>query len=267
MRHLLFLLPLALMLTACQEDIVVEVDSTSQLMVDGLVTNQAGPHYVKLSLTTTDFATDDAFVPARNAHVFITDSLDQTEVLTEASSQPGVYQTKNLRGIVGGTYHLFIRYQDKEYQAQSTLLPVSDKFRLSVKFHEDFGSLETGYYVYYTHRDPNDTVAYYRYFVYENSKLLSGRESIWVSPTYPTKENVSAGKRINYPFKWNDTVKVEIYPLHDEMFKFYTRLERFVDYELDIFSPPPLFPVGNISNGGLGVFRASAVLSKEVTIE
>ncbi len=262
-----FALFLSLILTACQEEIVLDLDNSPQLMVDGLITDQLSSHYVRLNLTTTDFSLDDTFVPARGAYVVITDSLGITEVLEELPNQPGVYLTGALQGIVGQTYYLFICYQGKEYSAQSTLLPVNDDFRLEVKFHREFGSLEEGYYIYYIHEDPDDTVAYYRHYVYRNDSLLNGRESIWATPARPPVENRFFGKRISYPFKIGDTVRVDVHPLDEGSFIFYTELERFVDYDSDIFSPPPIFPTGNITNNGLGIFRASAISSQEIEVK
>src|SRR5882672_12169567 len=74
--------------------------------VDGLLTDQSGPHTIRLSYSS-GLGVNDVYAPVlvSGASVSITDDQDNTIFLQETST--GVYQTgdPNWKAIVGRAYH------------------------------------------------------------------------------------------------------------------------------------------------------------------
>ncbi|MGV3641810.1 MAG: DUF4249 domain-containing protein, partial [Adhaeribacter sp.] len=124
------LLCLPFLASACIEPLDLRPQPGDKLLVvDGLVTNEAGPYTVRLSRTAPYSAYSEPWNTAeRGAVVTITDDQGQVEKLSETS--PGIYQTsgQGLQGQVGRSYTLHISTKaGKTYQSQPQLLaPVSD---------------------------------------------------------------------------------------------------------------------------------------------
>jgi len=84
-------------------------------VVDGIITNEAGPYIVTLSKSSTVY--NPEFDPIVGAEVTISDDLNYEEVLTEI--EPGVYSTDpdGIRGKVGRKYQVTIKKDGKTYQS------------------------------------------------------------------------------------------------------------------------------------------------------
>jgi hypothetical protein len=111
--------------SACIDPLQVDVPSAdTRLVVDGMITNEPGPHKVKLfstnKLNTTRL---EPFKPVTGATVSIADDLGQEYFLYEA--YPGTYQTNenDLTGEIGRSYHVIIKTAaDREYRSAPQLL-------------------------------------------------------------------------------------------------------------------------------------------------
>jgi hypothetical protein len=109
---------LLLMLDACVERIDVPVVSPDPLLVvDGLLTDDAGPHVVGLYLSSKPNITLPAVVRVKGATVRISDNLGNVEPLIENAD--GNYQTSaSFQGVVGRSYQLLITTSDgKKYES------------------------------------------------------------------------------------------------------------------------------------------------------
>jgi Domain of unknown function (DUF4249) len=122
----LWLLPLAFALfSSCIDRLNIKVldSNASQLVVDGLITNEPGPYTVKLSLSSTvdGFLDFRSLVSAKRVTIF--DDLGNTEDLTE--KEKGTYQTKpnGIRGVAGRSYGVRIAMEDgKSYESVPDLM-------------------------------------------------------------------------------------------------------------------------------------------------
>jgi len=155
---LLILCIVLVLISSCIDRIEIKVpDSYStQLVVDGVITDEPGPYTVRLTSSTKvesfllfhkDFAT--------GATVTIYDNVGSSELLTELS--PGVYQTKEngIRGVIGREYYLRIVtsngkvYEsipdllgpvgelDSLYYERESFLPLNDQERYGFRFYID----------------------------------------------------------------------------------------------------------------------------------
>lgn len=109
---------LVLLLDACVERIDVPVVSpTPALVVDGLITDDPGPHVVSLYLSSKPNINLPAVVRVKGATLTISDDLGNVEPLLENAD--GNYQTSpGFQGVVGRTYRLSITTSDgKKYES------------------------------------------------------------------------------------------------------------------------------------------------------
>lgn len=109
MRRLLFFVLVFLLVEGCVDPLDVPIPAIDyQLVVDGFITNEAGPYQVRLYRTRPLERDLDQLVPERSAKVKLLDDAGNSELLTEISD--GVFQTSvsGIRGQVGRKYHLEI---------------------------------------------------------------------------------------------------------------------------------------------------------------
>lgn len=153
-------------LNRCVEPFDLEVPGGSTfLVIDGLITDQAGPYTVKLS-SSSDLALNE-FAPVRNADVSIQEEDGIVEFLTEQSE--GEYSTamNGIQGQPGKRYRLEItRPGGAVYQSEWVLLkpsPTIDSvyWRFETK-ETEAGTLE-GVQLYLDTHDPNNNNTFYRY--------------------------------------------------------------------------------------------------------
>jgi hypothetical protein len=108
-----------LMLTACEKEIDIDLNSADpQLVIEAVITDEPGPHYVKLS-RTANFSDPNTFDAVSGALVIISDNTGITDTLSELS--PGYYQTSVIVGQTGNTYQLHIENAGKNYFATATM--------------------------------------------------------------------------------------------------------------------------------------------------
>ena len=151
MRRLLLLCIGLLLIGSCIDRIEIKVPDSysSQLVVDGVITDEPGPYTVRLTKATRiekflEFSQEDV----TQANVTIIDNVGNSEVLTE--TDPGVYQTKEngLRGVIGREYSIKIETPDgKQFESKpDKMYPV--------------GEFDSLYYVLETFQPINEPTKY-----------------------------------------------------------------------------------------------------------
>ena len=132
----IYLILLLLLVGSCITPITdfTQVASTSFLTVEAAITDQIGPHKVKLFLSSNKL-TGTFFLPITNAKLYFLDEKGVKENLIESAK--GTYLTSSkYQGRVGGTYTLYIETIDgKKYQSQAeTMKPVPEIENLLTRF-------------------------------------------------------------------------------------------------------------------------------------
>lgn len=175
---------LAVSFSACVTPYQPDVKSIPPAMVvDGLLTDQPGPHTVQLTYTT-DYTNSSVNLRVEKATVWITDDANTRQNLTETSS--GSYQTAaSFRGQASRSYALHIRVNNREYASKPELIrPVAKIDRAYSEFVETpvAGTLtfNRGFNVYVDTKDPETTGDYYRwrYTSYEPTIVCDVRSYI-----------------------------------------------------------------------------------------
>jgi hypothetical protein len=161
MKYIFSLLIALCFLVSCTEQYEIEFDKKDpQLVVEGIITDQPGPYYVRLTLSKSTFESQDSndtisetwlldgFKPVVDALVIISDdkggkdtlinppdsiygylngmdgSIDSFITINPKGHFFGYYQTRNLRGKPGNTYSLMIKWHGKEYSSSCFMPPV-----------------------------------------------------------------------------------------------------------------------------------------------
>jgi Domain of unknown function (DUF4249) len=174
-----------LLLTACVSACVTPYQPDTKsigraLVVDGLLTDQPGPHTVLLTYTA-DYTNSSVNLLATGATVWLTDDANNRQNMTETSS--GSYQTTaSFKGQTGRSYVLHIQLNGKIYTSKPELMrPVSKIDRAYWEFVETpiAGTLtfNRGFNVYIDTKDPETSGDYYRwrYTSYEPTNVCDIR--------------------------------------------------------------------------------------------
>jgi hypothetical protein len=185
----------------------------------------------------------------------------------------GFYRSNSIKGVPGRTYNLYINTDSIEYFAEAYMPPVPEIDSLSFleKISEKDGE---EYYIpllYFS--EPQNVNNYYLIKLCEvnycDNLLAASRNwefsvlsDEFLEP-YVNGLNVDDGAspdgRDFYNFPKGLPVRVSLYSLTHEAYKFYEVLISQFENDGGTFKPSPASPPSNISNSALGIFRASAV--------
>lgn len=196
----------------------------------------------------------------------------------EFNHERGFYMTTTLEGIPGHTYFLKVISDGKEYTAQAFMpeVPQIDSIGYFMKTMEKDGQEYYVPLIYF--REPQGVKNYYLIQLSDeiHSRLFS--EMLWqfsilsdefLQP-YVNGLNISLGETPrNFEYPWyfeGDSVYVGLSSLTKEAYDFYAALIRQFKNDGGVYQLAPASPPTNITNGGLGFFRASAVSEKRIKI-
>jgi hypothetical protein len=137
MKRLSTLSLLMLSLSCIEELPLPNVKSAPLLVVDGLITQEAGPHTVQLFMT--DSLLSGEYFPVTNAKLAITNNLFKTDSLENQGN--GHYTTKaGFTALMGKFYKLHIKLKDgRRYESEEQLLyPAGVIDNLKINYKADY---------------------------------------------------------------------------------------------------------------------------------
>lgn len=292
MNKIIFTLLLAcLTMTGCVEEIDFQYEnSEKRIVIDGSITNQPGPYYFHLSESITQIVTsenggynENMGKPVKNATVVLSDNAGNQEQLRFIGERTDIYDpsqgwyiAESMTGVVGRTYTLTVTWNEKTYVAVDKMKEVSviDRIDFRTKHLEAKNEDVTIPLIYF--HEPQDQKNYYlMYYTINGYKGNSRNWAFSILDDQYLNENVNgleiddgqspSGRDFYYQISTGDKVAVYLESLSPIAYFFYKNLIEQFDSDGGAFSPNPASPPSNISNGGLGLFRASAVSVKKVT--
>jgi hypothetical protein len=260
-------------LSSCEEVINIAVEQApSQLVIDGLVTDEDTIHVVRLSLS----GGFDGTVPAEvtNAIIEVKDDLGNIYNYTHNpegydSLEGYYYSDQKYMGRANGVYQLDVSVGNNSFTAVDTLRAVSSIDSLSiriddqaVKDSENDGKI---YQVILYAQEPQETIDFY-YFKFYRDSLLEVDNNIYV---FDDKVLGSSLNGLPSPilFREGELAGVEIYGLTRVQFVYLTDLGNLLNNDGGMFSPPPANPRSNITGGALGFFQVSGLNRASILIE
>lgn len=265
MRKLILILSALFMLTGCEKEINLNLDDQSGIIViDGNVTDQPGPYFVKLSRSVS-FTQPNEYPAISGATVVITDNTGQREQLIDMGN--GKYSTTQLTTVAGNSYTLTVTADGKTYTATSKLAqPVTlDSLKQdSIKF----GS-EVRYTIRPMYTDPITIGNSYRFIISVNGK--ASKEYNLIS------DNIDNGKVNQRAFsiidnddddepKKGDVIEVEMHGIDPGIYAYYSTLDQ-ISGRGPGGGITPANPPSNFSGGALGRFSAHTISKKSIIFQ
>ncbi|SHM15174.1 DUF4249 family protein [Chitinophaga sp. CF418] len=262
MKNIVSIIFIALLLTACEKTIDLKYkDNLSRIIIEGNITNEAGPYYVKItkSIKLTETGT---YPTIDDAVVTISDDAGNSETLSTLGN--GTYRTNLLTGVEGRTYTLTVQAENQTYTAQSTM-PQHVPFD-SIRIETDIITGETEYSVIPVYTDPFAKGNNYRFVLWINNKLIN--QHFVQNDEVRNGAANSVRLEINdddIEFKQGDSISLQMQCIDKNVALYYRTLALISD------SGPgggatPNNPPNNISNGALGIFSAYTVEQKSKSL-
>lgn len=272
MKYIIPFTLIAMVILACEETTVIDVDqSESRLVIEGLITNQTGQQFVSVSRTIDFYA--PGFNPGvSDATVTVSDDLGGIYPFTELEDNPGRYvPVTPFVGIVGRTYSLEVDALGQTYTAQEAMLSVTSIDSLTSTLNEEERSdpEDAGrfYEVFMYTKEPQDEENFYLFKFYRNGhEQNENGEDISVTNDVGVAEDIE-GIELPVFYAINDTATVEIYSLTRTSYIYWSDVANLVFSDGGIFSPLPANPRSNIQGGALGVFQVSAVALETLVVQ
>ena len=261
MKNVLFALSIIIPLitfSSCEKTITPTLtNAASQLVIEGAVSDTAGPYHINISKTVTFYA-DNTYPNVSGASVTITDeTAGVTDLLTETSA--GTYTTHTIVGKPGSTYQLTVIVDGKTYQSSSTM-PSPVKLD-SVTF--DYTSIKNMIQPVAYFQDPGNFVNYYKFNILKNGVKLNRFQTL--------EDLLSNGKYIRDQLvtdtgaiKKNDVVTISLVGIDKNTYNFLQEAENVAFYNDQLNTPAT--PESNISGGCIGYFSAQTVSSKNAFV-
>jgi hypothetical protein len=245
-----------LLLQSCTERINLSLNNSDpKLVIEGEVTDQPGPYYIKCSMSQT-YNGSNIYTLINPQWAIISDNTGVVDTLVKYKD--GYYQTTKLVGQVGKTYYLKVVHSGVEYTASSTMNAVPEIDSTSTLKLINF------YYANAFINDPAGVKNYYRYHIKVNGKSPKN--------IYPIEDRLFDGKP-NYPITANleqlelgDSIDFSLLAIDKANYDYFVVAQQN-NTNNNNQNAAPANPTSNITNASLGYFSAHAIRTKSFKIK
>lgn len=263
-------------LTACEKTVMLDLTQDQpRVIIEGLVTNQSGHQYVKVT-RSSGFYASGASPRIENAAVSVSDNEGNEHIFIhnpggDADSAGYYLPAVPFLGVVGRTYHLSVQVDETLYEAIDVLTPVTPIDSLSSRINEDEREDPDKAGKYYEilmfAKEPQDRTDYYLFKFYRNDTLVVATDTdIYYADDKLLGENIDGVPSPVY-YAPGDLARIEVYSLSRDAFIFYSDLQRLLTNDGGLFGQPPSNSRTNLTNGALGFFQASSLNRDEIVIK
>ncbi|MCI2230315.1 DUF4249 domain-containing protein [Polaribacter sp. MSW13] len=281
---------------SCVEEFNLDLDKVQQrVVIEGLVENNTGPHYIRITKSSTGafiknnyLDIDENVEIIEDAIVIISDDSGQTEQLMlvpENSNDAivlnkgGYYRTTNFVGEPNHLYTLTVTTKEgKTYSASDYMKPppiinsLSYELRVSEKDGQEyyvpllsfFEPQETkNYYLINQNfeRTNHNGITNWEFEVLSDKNLNSGNIEVFL-------DNGASPQDFGYYYYFiGDEINIKMSSISQEAYSYFKFLLEQFKQDGGVYSPAPASPPTNIDNNGLGFFQASSFIKSKVIIE
>ncbi|GAB4346082.1 MAG: hypothetical protein OHK0038_26280 [Flammeovirgaceae bacterium] len=292
-----FSIIICLSFSSCEEEVNVDLDNgTAQLTVDAVITNKPGSQTIKLTKSTGYF--NNSFAPAViGATVKITDLDNGTIYEFLDADNDGKYiwtpQNGESFGQIGNDYALYIKSENEEFEAFSTMfaVPQIDSIYLEKRKKNTAFNQPEGIYAELFARDLKGVGNCYWIRTYKNNNFLNKPEEIGLAfdaafsagnPSdglvfiKPIREYLNPvndeDEQDKPPYVLGDSIYAELYSITPEMWFYMNNLKTQL-LNGGLFATPAANLPCNISNKNpkgskaVGFFSVSAVAGLGVKVQ
>jgi len=267
----LFIFLLAgLILSSCQKVVVLDLDTADPILViEGNITSNPGQPQTVFVSTSGSFYTGDGLEAVGDATVLIKDGEGRVDTLEMYA--PGIYFTYDIEPKENQEFSIEVIRQGETYTG-SEIFPVKKVIdSLGYVVNEGFfgnGLNEDGdttYNILCRFQDPEETLDYYRIFIYLNDSLVrAGFSSYMVAEDELFNGQLFTLEIFESGAIKGDTVTVDLQSIGYNTFRYYVGLN---DALSSGTGSTPYNPISNLSNEALGYFGAYTSDSQNIFIE
>ncbi len=259
-KHIIFI-SLLVLFASCEKVIELDLkDVEPKLVVEAVITDQEGPHYVKLT-KSVNFNQPSIYPLVEDAFVVISDNTGVVDTLTYTEN--GIYQTSKIQGVVGRMYDLKIIAEGETYTSR-TIMPAKVNLDTIVVIDFQFGPTLLKYPIP-IYLDPAEFGNKYRFLLTVNGEKIN--DIILIN------DNVNNGQYNGQPLratgvtiKSGDIVKVEMQTISEAVYNYYYTLDQ-ISARGGGGGTTPANPPSNVTGGALGNFSAHTTQSKTIKIK
>lgn len=249
--------------TGCYEpsDSMVFGKGEKLYVVEGRVTDVDSVATVIVS-KSFDAVGENKNVYVDNANVVLRDDQGNSAQLENVGN--GVYQTSEIKGVVGTRYLLTVEIDGQNISSIDKMPVPASADSIVVEYKDSYTIFDTiGYYVSIYSTQSDDTLQYYRVEVEKNGVKLNDYSSLWLFED----AHLSRVFKMTIPhnFVEGDSVVVSICSLSAPVYEYFFGLSKQFKTNFSNTQPPFTNPVSNLATGNsettsLGYFQASSVL-------
>jgi Domain of unknown function (DUF4249) len=254
------LLAAILGLSACTKVIEVDIDQApARVVIEGEITNGAGPHIVHLS-KSVGISDANTFPEVQGAFVRIADDEGNADTLLE--TRPGYYASNSLTGRPTHAYTLTVTVGDQTYTATSTMpapIVMDSVFNLNVSF---FGSQR--YPVIVMLQDPGSQKNQYRFVTTVNGNRQPG--SISQNDDFFDGQSTQIFLQgVGAEVVIGDTIMLQMQCIDPSVYEYFSSFGSSGGGPGG--SSAPANPYTNLSGGAMGYFNACAIDTRTIVIQ
>lgn len=254
--------------TSCEEIVDLDLETSEpKPVIEGLVTDQPGLSYVKLTMSNAYFNVQNLGTIS-NAQVEVTDN--DGNLIPFSETGPGLYHPDSLfTGQIQKSYTLKVTINGRIFSAASMMRKVTNIEKVTTKYFDKNNSefKEEGYYVYISFNELPGQGDSYKVDLFVNGKSVINRPG---NLFYFNDKYIDGGNVVDWEFaqkvEKNDSLKVRMYSLSEEGYKFYDAI-----YNLSnaggLFGKNPANVPTNIIGDAFGYFGASSINEKSTVVE
>lgn len=265
---LCFIIIVSAVFTSCEKVVDINLETSSpKLVVEGIVTDQPGMSYIRLSMSDSYFNVQNPS-PVASAIVEITDNNGNTTIFNE--SAPGFYQPDtSFLGQVSMSYNLKVLVNGKQYTAFATMRKGIEIETVTTKYFDENNSegKEEGYYVYISFYELPGYGDSYKVDLFVNGQSVMNRpgDLFFFNDKY-----IDGGHAVDWEFAQkvnkDDTLRLRMYSLTKEGYEFYDAVYA-ISNAGGLFGKNPANVPTNITGDAFGYFGASAVHEKTAIVQ
>lgn len=268
MKKIFYYIAVSVFFIGCEEymDITIDGNKEKKLVVEGLITTDTTAHKIVLS-RSDDFFNKAEKLMETGAEVTITDG---SGIFLLHETSPGIYLTdSDFYGEIGKTYTLNIKLSDTtEYTATETIYPLPEIDSILLRYDTTY---QDGIDVLYYGNETAGLGDCYLWSLYVNNVLNTDTlfENVFTDDQFVDGKYINDFELFYIPSDElpteKDTLnfKVEMYSISDKYYDYIVGLMLETAWKGSPWDGPASNSIGNISNGALGYFGASAVKRAE----
>jgi Domain of unknown function (DUF4249) len=254
--NFLYIVLLAILFTACEKVINVDLENAEpRIVIEGIINNTGTAAKVTISKSVS-FSASNTYPPVTGATVSITDDRGNVYPLTEAT--PGTYTNALLTGATGSSYSLKVNAEGKIYTS-SCKMP--EQVNLDTIYQDRITIAQAIIFINAQFDDPAGFGNYYHFIETINGKRNA---TIFLIDDNFTDGGTVANQLVDETskLKRGDRVEVEMQCISKEVYRYLRGLQ-----DLQFNNTVPANPESNISNNALGYFSAHTAQKKTIVIQ